>query len=641
MSTAGHALCPYRLLWMPDSPMKLPDDHPALRGAIPDPSSLPVASRSGRPSGAYPAVGAGCCTHRGSPSPAQSCVQFTGKAWADDPVEAAAWCDRSGGTFLAGEMCHEFSDPDFAGICVTAAGEAEELGAVMLGGWDSSACEALRMGCEEEDGRAFVGAGESCGGSGEVKERNASAACQMAPGVPGGGHMDKASYWDADCENQDNEFAMPLRWAADMATILVQKQSRQVGSVYYDLRNNRKRQDVMVTGGYAFSGNRNSTVIHDHGVMRIMNWDTGICVKFLLPMGNLRPNWVLDGHGAGTESQYIGPQYIWYNGDYRIVKQWRKIEPLENAFMIQSYDQEGVWETPEGPKRKVLMRETPGAPGEGDAIDLYFNHTTDFDDSVFDVLDAYECFSVGSAYTNSDGARESTTDVGGAVDASTVSGTHDDQDSLFGGLNTNTSLRVDSGFIPVECKECGLNYSDDSGKGNGSHPHPSGNATYFSGRKVIRQEAFLEMTWEYDPDGDMFSFSLRSERDGGWLGVTFPKYSCSMVPAEGVIATPSADGSGAKVASYQIRAADLSGIVQDDGQALQEAGMTNEDGVQVLSFKRRSYNGGKMVLDPTGPINVLWATGSNDALGYHGLDGRGCFTINERQRNVEGLYVEV
>jgi hypothetical protein len=54
--------------------------------------------------------------------------------------------------------------------------------------------------------------------------------------------------------------------------------------------------------------------------------------------------------------------------------QWRKTEPLENAFMIMAFEAEPTWKTPGaggsgGNASKVvtrarpLMRQTPGAPG--------------------------------------------------------------------------------------------------------------------------------------------------------------------------------------------------------------------------------------------------------------------------------------
>ncbi len=67
-------------------------------------------------------------------------------------------------------------------------------------------------------------------------------------------------------------------------------------------------------------------------------------------------------------------RYMVYEGEYRRVKKFRKTEPLEDAYMIQSFDDQEVWETPEGAKRRPLNRQTPGAPFQGDAVNAYFNH---------------------------------------------------------------------------------------------------------------------------------------------------------------------------------------------------------------------------------------------------------------------------
>lgn len=427
------------------------------------------------------------------------------------------------------------------------------------------------------------------------------------PGIAGGGHIHMDSFWDETCENQKSEYALPLRWAADTETVLVQKNGRTVGRVYYDLRTNRKREDwVNVGEEFVFFDNPNATIIHEHEVLYSMNWDTGVCTKTRLPVGNLRANWVLDNLGAGAMSQYLGPAYIVYDGQYRHVRQWRKTEPLENAFMIQSYDEDTVWETPEGPKRRVLVRQTPGAPGQGDSINMYYNHTTDFDDNVFDILLDFNCTSPEDRAPDSNGDAP--------------------------GLNLNTSLHVDSGFVRVECKECNLTYSDNQGDDKtDDEDSKRGNATYFNGTEVIREEAYLELSWEYFPDNNSFSFSLKSEMPGVWLGISFPTFECAMVPAEGVIGRPAEDGSGPEIASYKFEIADLSGIVLDDNQSLEDAAFSEVDGMRTLSFTRKADNGGEIVLDPTRPIDVNWATGLDESLGYHGVDGRGCLTINAEE----------
>lgn len=414
-------------------------------------------------------------------------------------------------------------------------------------------------------------------------------------------HID--SFWDETCENQGNQYSQPLRWAADTETVLIQRGGRTRGRVYYDLKTNRKRSDWTSLDDFVFFGIRKATVVHEHGVLYEINWDTGVCTKTRLPVGNLRANWVLDNLGAGTTSQYMGSAYIVYDGEYRHVKQWRKTEPLENAFMIQSFDEEGIWETPEGPKRRVLVRETPGAPGQGDSIDIFYNHTTNFDDSVFDVFKDFNCTS----------PEESSADGNG----------------ITSGLNLNSSLSVDSSIVRVECKECNLTYSDikPSGKGDDTASGKA-NTTYFNGTEVIREEAYLELSWEYFPDSDTFSFVLKSEMPGVWLGISFPTFKCAMVPAEGVIGIPNEGGSGSDVGAFKFEIADLSGVVLDNGQSLEDAAFSDIDGMRTLSFTRKADNGGEIVLDATGPIDVNWATGLEGVLGYHGVDGRGCLTIN-------------
>ena len=80
-----------------------------------------------------------------------------------------------------------------------------------------------------------------------------------------------------------------------------------------------------------------------------------------------------------------------YEGKYRRVKKFRKTEPLEDAYMIQSFDDEGDWNTPEGPKKRPLNRQTPGAPFQGDAVNMYFNHSTDIDAAAFEIYKTMDC----------------------------------------------------------------------------------------------------------------------------------------------------------------------------------------------------------------------------------------------------------
>eukprot|EP00803_Ostreobium_quekettii_P005361 evm.model.scf_2052.2 EVM.evm.TU.scf_2052.2 scf_2052:17302-21702(-) len=614
--TGTNAICPYHMLWMEGSPMKLPDDHPALRGGDDAAATraLLQADGDGAPDATEFPIGAGSCAYTSPMTQSRSCVQFTGDKWMSSPGEAESLCTEEGpspgaadGAYDADALCDEFADPDFAGVCLRDAGEAEEMRTAFVSVPDdpSTSCEVLRGACEAFGGGLFEGRGGKCGagGGGRAPSVNTSAPCQLSPGISGGGHIHTDSYWDSTCENQGSEYAMPLRWAAATESVLVQKGARNAGYVYYDIANNRKRLDwVVVEGnGFAVFNATNTTVIHEHGVMRIVDWDTGLCRKLNLPVGNIRSNWVLDSRGGGAVSQYLGSTYILYDGEYRHVRQWRKTEPLENAFMIQSYDEETEWETPEGLKRRVLMRQTPGGPGQGDSVDLYYNHTTDYDDSVFDILDGIDCQAPDSA--------------GGA------------------GLNNNSVLHIDSGFVRVDCEDCGLVYSDKEAeeKEEQESVERRDAAVYFNGTEVLSEESYLELNWEYLPESDTFAFSLKSEAAAGWLGVAFTKFKCAMVPADAVIAIPAASGSDADINSYKMEVASLSGVTVDEGQVLESAALSEVDGMQVLSFTRKADNGGEMVLDPTGPIEVIYAIGSDAELGYHGADGRGCLTINAQE----------
>ena len=82
---------------------------------------------------------------------------------------------------------------------------------------------------------------------------------------------------------------------------------------------------------------------------------------------------------------------------------------------------------------------------------------------------------------------------------------------------------------------------------------------------------------------------------------------------------------------HKMEAASLRGVTVDGGQVLESATLSKVDGMQNLSFTWKADYGGEMVLDPTGPIEVNYAIGLDSELGYHGIDSRGCLTINSQE----------
>merc|ERR1719199_1642944 len=162
------------------------------------------------------------------------------------------------------------------------------------------------------------------------------------------------------------------------------------------------------------------------------------------PVGILRPNWILDNKNTkSTRTQYLGKQYLEYNDSFSLVKQWRKIEPLEGAYMIVSFEDEPTWETPKGLKSRQIQRTTPGAPGAGDTIEYFYNHTTDFD--------AAEIFNFTKYDLSTCEGKEPDRSFGppGADEGNTTESEEGGRPDFSSFLNENPNLRVDESFVDV------------------------------------------------------------------------------------------------------------------------------------------------------------------------------------------------
>ena len=629
---------------MPGSANRLPLDHPTMKLYLGDGSHRTLQQQQ-QPSD----DGFGYCVYTNPFTSSDTCVQLTGAAWGEDG-EAESWCASGGpmpgvrGKFSEGR-CPAFTDPDFGGVCVTAKGEDKETVTAFASGPDAGimgSCEAIVPACSQFAQGVWEARGGKCAGEDDTSAEGAvvgggdtpgqAGVCKLQGGIAGGGHMDRNSAWSLSCPNANSSYSYPLRWTAVHIGTSVQKPAKKVGTVWYDLANKRRREDSYLEEGdlqdQTFRTGKNMTFIHEGPFMYLINWDNMTCTNVSSPVGILRPNWIIDSEGFKAESQFLGTEYMMYEGRWLRVKKWRKTEPLEDAFMVQAYDDESVWSTPEGEKRRPIVRMTPGAPFEGDTVDTYHNHSTEFDDSVFDVYKQFEC-----KPRSEDERRDSLNafnDIQEAADNATAEGGGSVGGGGASGLNMNSSLHVDSSFITTRCLECDITYPDsetedetdeiDEGSVAGSDAPAIVKSAAFSGTRVLRQEPELEASWSYSTENNTLVISL-SAQTANWFALAFPEEECAMSPADSAIAIPAGYGTF-KVNSYALTSRSMSGVQVANEDLFTFSAASQSDGAAVLTLHRAFPDG-----FPDEPISVTWALGEQPALSYHGIDNKGCFFV--------------
>jgi hypothetical protein len=166
-----------------------------------------------------------------------------------------------------------------------------------------------------------------------------------------------------------------------------------------------------------------STMIHRGSKMMFIDWKNGTAVGSSDPndiaecnyldlqvVGNIRPDWFLDDRGDSTDVQYLGNQHVLYDGEPRLVKQWRK-KDFANQYFVMSMLGNAKEEEEDN---KVHWPMTLNVPGEGfgdDFLQIYTNQTllTDADDYLFLLDEALEamggtCPQMGGGGFGEDGA---------------------------------------------------------------------------------------------------------------------------------------------------------------------------------------------------------------------------------------------
>jgi len=356
----------------------------------------------------------GTCTYN-NPFAGMTCMEFRGGSW--DDATAASRCSSAmqnvAGTLAKNATCA--TTADLAGWCQTNGG-AEWTPMDITA--QSATCTAVEQSCRTWSQGAFTPAGR-CAQSGSAAAAPTTPApnssgrpsgpsgqggqswggggggapgrCLLAPGAIGAAHqLGQSQGYDTDCPGtpaQQSPYMWPLRWSAVVEqkglpyrTDVVSYESR--GRVWYMLDRNWKRLDTWYQSGVQRAvgqgpcetpvngtalacnrtGSRNTTMLHRNNKMVFIDWAANGSIEScawqdLSVIGNVRPDWYMDDRGDSTDVQYLGDSHVYYLGEPRLVKQWRKKDFANQYFTMSVQRLAG----PDGIHWPLILN----IPGEG------------------------------------------------------------------------------------------------------------------------------------------------------------------------------------------------------------------------------------------------------------------------------------
>lgn len=601
------------------------------------PTNVPTDLRTGTPEPVDVREGAGMCQYT-SPFAGPGCMQYTGSSW--NSATAKADCDRAMGgmvvgTLTEGKMCPEKQDADFAGYCFTNRDKSNEFAMVMKTSPMSSTCEAVADACTTWSAGVFAPAGK-CAGSANGDLSGKIGRCTMGPGPMGGAHQDgRSPGYDNNCPGTPaagSKFQWPLRWTAISNTTSLPADpfdkngnKKEVwhahGRVYYDLSKNWKRQEWTHREGRQFFDSTpleavRSVMVHRGRDMVFVNYfknNTKSCQKLDLSIiGNMRPDWFLDGRGQGSSSQYLGNQHINYLGKPTLVKQWRKKDFAAMYFVMSMAgepDKDGIhW---------PLILDLPGEGFGEDALNTFYDHkllpdSDEEDERIFWPDKGMNCVQD----TNSMSGPPSTDDM----DAMHIRSNLNVAEAGWVALEysaapgeavpTINELQVASLKDPTPC---------DEGKGQTAN---------------MKTEAigdFGEISYCKASSGDIEIHTSYLGSEAAWTSIGFRTPSapdmCTMLPAEAAMAIPEGN-------SVKMGLSDLPKSLKNFGSN----GIDFLDSMQPLlensevSTATYEYSNGKtrfhlsrMIKGDPDVVRLTWAVGNSATFTYH--RARGCVDL--------------
>jgi len=315
------------------------------------------------------------CTYN-NPWAGAACLELRGASWTTESATAKCNAPMSGaspGTLAVGTPCVKPSP--WAGWCSQPGGTVVDiLKMTMSCGSTAGFCTMAPVNTFIADGvcATTTGTGTTAAPSSQTAPPGGGVPrCSIAPGPIGAAHqLAQSPGYSIDCEGtpgQRSPYMWPLRWTALMeskslayTSDTVQYESK--GRVWYMLDKNWKRADtwyqrgvqravgqspcddpVNSTQGTTLACRRNgpvnSTMLHRGDKMVFIDWGANNAILnctwlSLGVIGNVRPDWFMDNRGTTTSVQYIGDSHVYYMGEPRLVKQWRKKDFANQYFTM-------------------------------------------------------------------------------------------------------------------------------------------------------------------------------------------------------------------------------------------------------------------------------------------------------------------
>jgi len=523
------------------------------------------------------------------------------------------------------------------------------------------AASALGLGSDADHGDR--GAARGPGRAHRRLDTNSSGAyqgygvprCQIAPGPIGAAHqLAQSPGYAVDCEGTPAErspYMWPLRWSAfveskslGFASDAPTYESR--GRVWYMLDKNWKRLDTWFANGtqrsigqspcddaeaegqgFSLSCNRSSssnrTMLHRNNRMVFIDWEGHIGGRVskcswldLSIIGNVRPDWFMDDRGASTDVQYLGDSHVFYLGEPRLVKQWRKKDFANQYFTMSMQRLPGS----DGVHWPLILN----IPGEGfgdDHLQHWHGHRE---------LDASE---------ESEFLLDEAFEAGGGLCPKRAS------HGSGGGPPTGQQEHVPSNLEKDDASWRSVVYtgspvwqpsaSEEGGHGGGSRGG--------GGVPPVEVASGVAVRSCFDADESMLRISVNfTLEEQAWAAVAFPPPDdqCLMTPRGGgdgemVWAQPGEDG------SYTPRFGPLPASIRSMGRGPDPAaarsffeGLVPLEDHANFSGGAAEHSNGRLVLSfarayPERPISLAlnFAHGATAAVGYH--PGRGCFELKD------------